>query len=247
MQMVRLRQVRQIAKRGVDVNVLDQSPADAPAFDAGGDNHEWRARGDFKICVLAPEAVFAELPTVVAPQNDDRVVGDFKPIKFIEQAADLRVDEADAGVITANQISCGLLGDGAFLRDVSILPHLAPVVAERLVQVRAGRTCCRAISLLMRDTSPNTFSGRQTADAVARIRTPEKTASRFSQADSNLSTSSRTTWHRDIRCPVHPRFHTPGLRRSEPFAGRFSGLAHHALVRWGRQGSSLQALGSSFR
>ena len=52
--------------------------------------------------------MLAELPAVVAPKDDDGVVGKAEPVERIEELADLRVGVADAGIVAMDELAGGL-------------------------------------------------------------------------------------------------------------------------------------------
>ena len=49
--------------------------------------------------VLAPKVVLAQVPSVVAPEDDDGVLGEAELLQGVQDPADLRIDIADAGVV----------------------------------------------------------------------------------------------------------------------------------------------------
>src|SRR3546814_12391411 len=57
---------------------------------------------------LGPDAMIAEMIAMVAPQDDDRVVG--KPFAFerLKHLADLDIDIGDAGIIAVQQLALEL-------------------------------------------------------------------------------------------------------------------------------------------
>ena len=67
--------------------------------DAGRDDQQRHAGALLEQAHLLPQAVLAHVVAVVAGEDDDRVVGQPEPIERVDDAADLRVHEADAGVI----------------------------------------------------------------------------------------------------------------------------------------------------
>src|SRR5207249_2070647 len=57
-------------------------------------------RGSLPAGPFAPVLLFTEMPAVVAPEDDERVVGIRARVERVEQLADLGVDEGDASEIT---------------------------------------------------------------------------------------------------------------------------------------------------
>src|SRR5690606_16814826 len=54
--------------------------------------------------VLPGDPLLAEMPAVVAPDDDDRVLREPALLQRIEDAPDLRVDEAGAGEVAADEV-----------------------------------------------------------------------------------------------------------------------------------------------
>ena len=66
----------QFDKRRVDIDELSQRPClRAGLLCSGHADDEWSARVVFDVAVLAPTIVFTQLPAVIAPKNDDSVLG----------------------------------------------------------------------------------------------------------------------------------------------------------------------------
>ena len=82
------------------------------ALGAGRDDHERHAGAFLEQAALVPEAVFAEMPAVVAGEDDDGVVRQPEPLQRVEHAAGLRIDIAHPGEIAADG-RAPLLGRGA--------------------------------------------------------------------------------------------------------------------------------------
>eukprot|EP00966_Prymnesium_polylepis_P115537 2670791-Prymnesium_polylepis.2 len=87
-----------------------------------------------KVGVLAPLSVFAQLPAVISPEADHRVLGIALLLECIEHEPDVVIGEADRGVVRPPQA----LGDGrrqdiarnarvVQRRDIEVLAQLAPV------------------------------------------------------------------------------------------------------------------------
>ena len=49
--------------------------------------------------------MFAQVETVIAPENDDGVPGQAKSIEFIQSPTHLRIQKADAGEVTVTEFS----------------------------------------------------------------------------------------------------------------------------------------------
>ena len=65
------------------------------------------------------------MPAVVAPQDDDRFVGEARLIERVEHFAELRVHVADGGVVAVDERALEVVGQHAVLRDVFVLAQLA--------------------------------------------------------------------------------------------------------------------------
>ena len=66
--------------------------------------------------VFAPHAVVAEVEAVVAPEDDDGVVGDALFVEGVEEFTDLGVGVGDAGAVAVDEFTLELFGEeaGAF-------------------------------------------------------------------------------------------------------------------------------------
>lgn len=59
--------------------------------------------GDFVVGVFAPVAEFAEVEAVVAPKDDDGVVGEAESVEGVEKLADEGIDVAHAGIVSVDE------------------------------------------------------------------------------------------------------------------------------------------------
>ena len=82
--------------------------------------------------MLAPHAVVAEVPAVVAPQDDDRVLVESVRLEGVEHLADLRVGVAGGGVIAVDELTLHRVVDGAGLRAPLVVAQLAPIGRREL-------------------------------------------------------------------------------------------------------------------
>ena len=78
--------------------------------------------------MLAPHGVLAEVPAVVTPKDDDRIVGELEPVEFVQQLADQRVRVTHAGIVAANEVARHLITDRAPPRHAVVGAQLARVV-----------------------------------------------------------------------------------------------------------------------
>ena len=84
---------------------------------AGGGDHEGNPGGLFVVGVFAPHRVVAEVPAVVAPKHDDRLLGQGEPVQFIQHFSQLGIHVADRGVITVDEGALEILRQIALFRD----------------------------------------------------------------------------------------------------------------------------------
>ena len=68
-----------------------------------GSDDKGDAGAEFEVGHLAPDAFFAEVPAVVAEEEDDGVVGELQVVEFVEDAAELGVHVRDAGAVTVDE------------------------------------------------------------------------------------------------------------------------------------------------
>ena len=100
------RQSGQRAERGVNVERLDNRRRRASvARQPGRADDEGHPRADLVIRRFAPDAVFAEVPAVIAPEHHDGVVAEAERVELREDASDLGVDEAHAGRVGVEQLA----------------------------------------------------------------------------------------------------------------------------------------------
>ena len=88
-------QAADVGEGGVEVDELGERFCFFSGCLLLGDGDEkGRAHGDFEVGVFVPEAVFAELPAVIAPQDDDGVFVEALSFQGVEHATDLGVHVA---------------------------------------------------------------------------------------------------------------------------------------------------------
>ena len=108
LQVVGKRQTGKFAQGRVDVDELSQSRRLFATVDPRGLDDQRGVHRRLETAVLAPEGMLAQVPAVVAPQDDNRVVAQIQPIKFVQQLANLGVGVAHTGVIAVDE-RAGLL------------------------------------------------------------------------------------------------------------------------------------------
>ena len=108
-----LGQAGEFGERGIEVDGFGElAGGGAGAGDAGRDHDERYAVGLLKIGVLGPDAEVAEVPAVVAPEDDDGVVGEFQFVERGHDAADLHVSVAHARVVTVDELALDVIRVG---------------------------------------------------------------------------------------------------------------------------------------
>src|SRR5687768_3532667 len=90
----------------VKIDCLDYGAAASTGFRDTRSSHEnWNAHRLLVIGVFAPLAVITEVPAMIAPENDDRFLGQLKAVQLIEHAANLRIHETHRGVVAVNEFA----------------------------------------------------------------------------------------------------------------------------------------------
>ena len=88
-------------------------------------NHEGAVGVVLHITVFSPFAVFAKLPAVVAPQNDDGVLRQILALQFIQNLADLGVGVADGRIVTVLQLARQRIGHRPLGRNPEVIAQFA--------------------------------------------------------------------------------------------------------------------------
>ena len=76
-------------------------------------NDQWYTCRLLQSAVLAPHAVIAEMKPVIAPQNIVVLLVRSEVFEFVQQHADLGVDERRAGVVTMDRFTLQILAMGS--------------------------------------------------------------------------------------------------------------------------------------
>ena len=90
-------------QRGKNVEQLHRAVAHLPSFDAWPRKDERHLRAAFPEGVFASDELFAEMPAVVAPEDDDGVVQATGGFELAHEASHLAVHETHAGEVGAHQ------------------------------------------------------------------------------------------------------------------------------------------------
>ncbi len=120
-------QAGEIEERGEDIDALHERRGRRAPVHAGCGNDQGDPGRLLVVGVLAPQTVVTEMPTVIAPQDHDRVGGEAGVIEGVEELADLRVHEARGGVIAMDETPCQGLVDGPVVGGVLVLTKFTPV------------------------------------------------------------------------------------------------------------------------
>ena len=130
------RQARGVGERREQVDELRQPIGDDAAVGlARHAHHHGRVRRQLEVGVFAPLAVLAQLPAVVAPEADDRVVGEPQLVECRHDAADERVDVRYRRVVGPAQLEHLRRRQGRVDGAVAVLV-LHVDIAAQLVEVR---------------------------------------------------------------------------------------------------------------
>ncbi len=82
-----------LAEGRIDIDVFGQGTGlSAGGFHAGHAENHRHVGVELEVGVLAPAGVLAQLPAVVAPEDDYGLIAEIEPVEFIEQPADLGID-----------------------------------------------------------------------------------------------------------------------------------------------------------
>ena len=99
-------QAGQLGQRWVKVDRLGELPGrTARLGQARRDDDDRDAIGLLEVGVLGPDAQVAQVPAVVAPQNDDRVVGQAEFAKRLGHFANLRIHIAGARIVAVDELA----------------------------------------------------------------------------------------------------------------------------------------------
>jgi hypothetical protein len=77
---------------------------------AGRDEQKGNPRSLFEQAHLLPEAVLARVVAVVARENDHRIAGETQTVERVHDLPDLRIHEADAGVVRLAALAAEVIG-----------------------------------------------------------------------------------------------------------------------------------------
>ena len=114
--MLRQRQRRQFTQRWVHIHQFHKCIAGNIASPLTGRRNDQRhSRGDLIVRRLAPYPMLAQMPAVIAPKNNNRLLPQAQGVQLIENLTDLGVNIAYAGQIRVDQIAGIGIGQIALL------------------------------------------------------------------------------------------------------------------------------------
>ena len=90
---------------GIEIKEFGGLFAAAIFVDAGSGEDEGDAGGAFPECIFAGDGFFAEMVAVIAPDDDDGVIGLAGLFESIEEPTDLGIDEAGGGEVGADEVA----------------------------------------------------------------------------------------------------------------------------------------------
>ena len=139
----RWRDSSQRRERRVDVDQFDDPPGHtAGSRHARGRDHQRRAGRPLEQALFHPEpAVISQVIPVVAQEHDKGVLTQLQPVERVQQPSNLRVDEADRGVVGAYRVALPLVGD-TFSATCSVRTARRPLTAglprPEIVEIMLG-------------------------------------------------------------------------------------------------------------
>ena len=192
----------------------------------GRGNDQRNMRGLFVVRVLRPHAMIAEMPAVIAPEDDDRVFGKTEFVQSREHLSDLRIHVTHCGMITMDERPRLCLVERPTLRDVAILPQFAPSSWRKFRRAFRRSSSTPPVRTSRDRTCSQYFFGAQKRQMRLEKAHGDKpwllrvVLRRPQPLDSPPPRSS----HQDRHHPPHPRPQTP----------RRAGASRHRSRRWQR-------------
>ena len=101
------RKVSEVDQGRIDIEELGRLHRALAAFHAGSGEDQGNFGAAIPERVFAGNFFFSEVPAVIAPDDDDRVVGDARLVECDEESADLRINEAGTSEVTADEVAPG--------------------------------------------------------------------------------------------------------------------------------------------
>ena len=103
-------------ERGIEVQEFDDPLCRSPWRDARTGNDQGDPRRPFEQCLLHPLPVLPQVIAMIADKDDDRVVGQVKPIECVQEPADIRIQKTDGRVVRPDALALRLLADAPVWR-----------------------------------------------------------------------------------------------------------------------------------
>lgn len=132
---LRARDVREIGERGKEVEEFGGILRASRGGDFWAAEDEWDARGAFPEGVFSGDSFFAEVPAVIAEEDDDGVVFGRGGVESGEETADLLIHEGDAREIGAGEVSPLLIFADPFEAGFGEFPMEVPGEGGNVVAV----------------------------------------------------------------------------------------------------------------
>lgn len=127
-------ELAEVGEGGEDVHGLDDGVADFSwLWEARKPNEQRGTQRLLVEAVLAPDGVLAQQETVIAPDDDDGVLGEAGLVQGVEHSPDLRVQVADAGGVGLAELAgvAGIGGGVALVGVAVVAAELAAAVPAR--------------------------------------------------------------------------------------------------------------------
>ena len=128
-EILRCGQAGECGECGIDVHGFDERGGGG-AFLAGDGDEERDARGLLVVGMLTPHAVVAEVPAVIAPENDDRVFRETGFVKRGHDLAELGVHVTRRGIVAVDEAA------SEFVVEWVVAGRDAVVVAKFTAELR---------------------------------------------------------------------------------------------------------------
>lgn len=95
----------QITERRIDAHEVNRSITNRTGFGRAGDSEkQWGSRCFFPECELAPMLLFAQMPTLIAPEDDDCVIAIRALVECSHQSANHCVGKRAGSEITLHRL-----------------------------------------------------------------------------------------------------------------------------------------------
>ena len=86
----------------------------SPCFHVWGPNDQWHSGGYLVIGRLSPNPHISQMPTVITPDHNHRIISNTRLLQSIEHQSNLRIYVADAGIIAMQESFAQFRSDRTF-------------------------------------------------------------------------------------------------------------------------------------